>query len=103
MVITGGEFVEEATCPGDHFTCESVMTDQSECVPDGFVSTQITVEYMVEALSGSTFAFYGEATTTLLDEPIPTVSEWGLVVLTLLGMTAGTIVLLGRRRRVVNS
>ena len=31
-------------------------------------------------------------------EPIPTVSEWGLIVLTLLLLTAGTVVL-GRRRR----
>lgn len=31
-------------------------------------------------------------------EPIPTVSEWGLIILTLLGLTAGTIVF-GRRRR----
>ena len=29
---------------------------------------------------------------------VPTVSEWGLVVLTLLGMTAGTIMLARRRR-----
>ena len=29
---------------------------------------------------------------------IPTVSEWGLIVLTLLGMTAGTIILARRRR-----
>ena len=34
---------------------------------------------------------------------IPTISEWGLIVLTLLGMTAGAIVLVGKRRRVVNS
>lgn len=32
------------------------------------------------------------------DQPIPTVSEWGLVVMTLLGMNAGTI-MLGRRRK----
>ena len=31
-------------------------------------------------------------------EAIPTVSEWGLIVLTLLGMTAGTV-MFGRRRR----
>ena len=39
----------------------------------------------------------------LSTEGIPTVSEWGLIVLTLLGMTAGAIILLGRRRRVVKS
>lgn len=34
--------------------------------------------------------------------PIPTVSEWGLIVLTLLELTAGTIVI-GRRRRAASS
>lgn len=35
--------------------------------------------------------------TETLEIPIPSVSEWGLVVITLLGMTAGTI-MLGRRQ-----
>ena len=33
------------------------------------------------------------------DNPIPTVSEWGLVVMTLLGLTVGTIVFARRRMR----
>ena len=33
----------------------------------------------------------------LFDEPLPAVSEWGLIVMGLLGLTIGTI-LYGRRR-----
>ena len=33
------------------------------------------------------------------ENPIPTVSEWGLVVMTLLGLTVGTIIFARRRAR----
>lgn len=42
--------------------------------------------------------FVIDATRKNVEEPIPTVSEWGLVVMGVLVLTAGTIVL-GRRRR----
>lgn len=37
------------------------------------------------------------STVRVLSNPIPTVSEWGLVILTLLVLTAGTAVLINRR------
>ncbi len=39
---------------------------------------------------------YGSAALTVAGAPIPTVSEWGLVVLTLMLMSAGTVAILRR-------
>ncbi len=42
---------------------------------------------------------YGTATLTVTAPPIPTVSQWGLMILTLLTLTTGTIVYSKRRPR----
>ncbi len=67
------------------------------CLRDG--SCAITSSEDCLAQEGS---FKGEGTTCDPNPcPIPTLSQWGLIVLTLLLLTAGTLVLIRQRRRPV--
>ena len=53
---------------------------------------------IVEIHPGQEITYFPDGSYEIFGDPIPTVSEWGLIVITLLGLTAGTIVI-GRRRR----
>lgn len=57
-------------CPVD-FTCEEIIVEN----PDGTLDIQCTIELLI---------------------PVPTVSQWGMIVMTLLVLTCGTVVLRSR-------
>ncbi|MCH8149383.1 MAG: hypothetical protein IH987_15610 [Planctomycetes bacterium] len=52
----------------------------------------------IRAAGISSFTIFNEFATVEVGGPVPTVSEWGLIILTVLGLTAGTV-MYGRRRR----
>jgi len=100
----------DGTYEGDETLCGGTQCPQPTptgacCLPDG-VCEEILTD--AECL-GEGGVYNGDGTMCLGDnngngiddtceEPIPTVSEWGLILLTLLLLTAGTVAL-GRRRR----
>ena len=54
--------------------------------------------YSNQIYSDNVMSFDWQGTIAPIPDTVPTVSEWGLVLLTLLLLTAGTVVI-GRRRR----
>ena len=60
--------------------------------------TTITFNGVIQGEPGDTDAKTLTVKCNESDPDIPTVSEWGLIVMTLIGLTAGTVAL-GRRRR----
>ncbi len=110
--------IELAIEPGD--TIRWLWVDGFHNVVSGFPESGNTGELFFSgpptAVPGTTFEFtfnepgvYGYhchpheelgmiSSITVNSAPIPTVSEWGLIVMTLLALTAGTIVF-GRRRK----
>lgn len=75
--------------------CEGVELVDPDCDSDGMTDD-------CEISSGLADDVDGDGTPDECESPVPTVSEWGLTVMTVLGLTVGTI-LFGRRRRLARS
>ena len=73
--------------------------------PNGIFRVDMDMDYSCSftdlVAENEEFAFYWKALDVEFGASIPTVSEWGLIVMTLLLLTAGTVVL-GRRRKAID-
>ena len=74
--------------------------DSSASVPLATVSTVGLRTEIVTISPGQTILYHDDGSYVILDE-VPTVSEWGLIVMVLLLLVAGTVVFARRHRPVV--
>jgi hypothetical protein len=97
QVHSGGSPVDQATVclwkDGDLYEVEE--TNPSGTASFGFTPTTTGIMYVT--VSGHNYLPY-EGQAIVRSEPIPTVSEWGLVVMALILLTAGTLVFARTKR-----
>ena len=86
---TNGSFAVASSWAAFDAGANGVGTD-----PDGYMGAVFDGQYVYFAPHYNGTEDHGEVLRydTLPDQPIPAVSEWGLVVMTLLVLTAGTLV-----------
>lgn len=93
----GGECIDgqycNEPCPAensciDKSDCAPGQTCEPDCLPSQCWCDQATGEW----------ACTDDCAGLCVGEPIPTVSEWGVIVITLLFLTAGSLLFMRRRR-----
>ena len=104
--ITAGDSVHWSGLLGGFHTVDEVDDATDNTYNGGFESAPAASEFTHTFNTQGVFHYIctphvaqGMRGTVTVNEAVPTVSEWGVVALTLLILTAGTIVLIRARQR----